>query len=251
MRAPVLPTIVPPPRRRSFGGLTASVLLHALLLLLIISPWFRRYHLLSAEGSDLPGTGGGGGRSGEQYIALPALRPAATPPPAVHVETPAVPPPVVIPTVIPPPTPAPDTIVPPQPQTSATDATGGATGGAAGTGGGGGGGNGAGQGPGTGGGAGPGTGGARRGTPPERRQFVVPPMTGTPKELRGATLLVRFYVSAAGVVDRIETDPPLPSGKYANDFNELMQGFKFRPARDSLGVAVPGIAEVTITLSTH
>ena len=153
--------------------------------------------------------------------------------------------------MIPPPTPAPDSVVQPQTQASPTNANGGASGGAAGTGGGAGGGNGGGQGPGTGGGAGPGTGGSERGRPPERRQIVVPPLYGTPKELRGDSIVVRFYVNATGVVDRIETDPPLPGGKFANDFKEQMHGFKFRPARDSLGVAVAGIAEVTITLSMH
>ena len=250
MRAPILPTIVPPARRRSVGGLSLSVLLHALLILLIISPWFRRYHLFSAEGSDLHGTGGGGGRGGEQYIALSALRTQAAVAPVVHVETPVVPPPVVTPTEIPPPTPAPDSVVQPQPQTSPSDA-GGATGGATGQGGGAGGGNGGGQGPGTGGGAGPGTGGGLRGRPPEQRQFIVPPLEGTPKALRGDTITVRFYVNASGGVDRIETDPRLPSGNYASQFDELMHGFKFRPARDSIGVPVPGIAVVTVTLSTH
>lgn len=251
MRAPVFPTIVPPPRRRSFGGLTVSVLLHALLILLIISPWFRNYHLFSAEGSDLPGTGGGGGTSGAQYIALPALRPAATPPPAVHVETPVVPPPVVTPTVIPPPTPAPDTIVQPQPQTSATDANGGAAGGAAGTGGGAGGGNGGGQGLGTGGGAGPGTGGGERGRPPGLKGFPIPPMDGTPKALRGKELLVRCYVNMDGKVDRFETDPPITDGGFRARLADVIAGYKFTPARDSTGRAVAGVAVVTLTLSTR
>jgi hypothetical protein len=79
----------------------------------------------------------------------------------------------------------------------------------------------------------------------------VPPLEGTPKAFRGDTITVRFYVNASGVVDRIETDPPLPAGSYARQFDELMHGFKFKPARDSIGVAVAGVAVVTVTLSTH
>ncbi|HVX90020.1 MAG TPA: hypothetical protein VG940_13880, partial [Gemmatimonadales bacterium] len=130
MRAPVLPTFMPPPRRRSIGGLSVSAALHLLLILAIFTPWLRRYHVLSAEGSALPGTGGGGGGNGAQYIALPALRPAAAPPaaPVPVVETPAVPPPTVVPTEIPPPTPAPDS-VPTPPQPAAAQPAGGAAGG--------------------------------------------------------------------------------------------------------------------------
>ena len=246
MRAPVLPTIVPPPRRRSFGGLSASVLLHGLLVLLILSPWFRHYHLFSAEGSGLPGTGGGGGRGGEQYIALPALRPEAAPPPVVHVETPVVPPPAVTPTEIPPPTPAPDSVVQPRPQTSPGDA-----GGAAGQGAGAGGGTGGGQGPGTGGGAGPGTGGAERGRPPVLKGFPIPPFDGTPRALRGKELAVRCYVGIDGRVERWESDPPVDDRGFRARLADVIAGYKFTPARDSIGRTVRGVAVVTLTLSTR
>jgi hypothetical protein len=250
VRAPVLPTIIPPPRRRSYGGLSVSVLLHGLLLFLILSPWLRKYHLFSAEGSDLPGMGGGGGRSSEQYIALPALRPEAAPPKVVPVETPVVPPPVVIPTVIPPPTPAPDTVVQPQPQASTSNANG-AAGGAAGTGGGAGGGNGGGQGPGTGGGAGPGTGGSERGQPPGLKGFPIPPMEGTPKPLRGKEILVRCYVNVSGKVDRFDTDPPITDAGYRARLADVIAGYRFTPARDSTGRMVAGVALVTLTLPSR
>lgn len=253
MRAPVVPTFAPPPRRRSPAGLAASVAFHALLLFIILSPLFRRYHLFSATGSDLPGTGGGGG-SGEQYIALPALRPFAARPPAppeVKIETPVVTPPIVPPKVIPPPTPAPDTL-PSHPAAPPSDSAGGAsaTGNGPGQGGGTGGGSGGGQGTGTGGGAGPGTGGGERGRPPEQRQMIVPPTEGTPKPLRGKSVVVRFYVNSNGGVDRIETDPEIPDGSFRNLFLDLMRGFKFRPARDSLGIPVAGVTSAIVTLST-
>src|SRR6476620_9891306 len=105
MRAPVVPTFVPQRPRRSLGGGALSVFLHALLIFAIVSPLLRRYYTLSDSPSGRPGMGGGGGSSGEQYIALAALRPAARPAPPV-VETtvpkPVVPPPTVVPTEIPP-----------------------------------------------------------------------------------------------------------------------------------------------------
>jgi hypothetical protein len=227
-------------------------MVHALLLFIIISPLFRRYHLFGPRGSDLPGTGGGGG-AGEQYIALPALRSFAAKPPAppeVHVETPVVAAPVIVPTLIPPPSPAVDTI-PAHPATPPSDSAGGATGNGPGNGGGNGGGTGGGQGPGTGGGVGPGTGGGERGRPPEMSRLISPPTDGVPKPLRGKVIAIRFYVNSTGGVDRVEFDPDLPSGNFRNMFLELMRDYKFKPARDSLGVPVAGVAGATVTLSTH
>jgi hypothetical protein len=253
MRAPVVPTFIPQRPRRSYGGGALSVFLHGLLIFAIVSPWLRRYYTLSDNPSGLPGMGGGGGSGGEQYIALAALRPAAKPaPPPVETQVPkpVVQPPVEVPTEIPPPEPKPDTL-PSTPVTPTEGATGTDGGGAAGTGGGSGGGVGGGQGPGTGSGAGPGTGGSLRGRPPEQRQMVIPPMTGTPRDLRGDTVVVRFFVSSSGAVDRIETTPLLPSGRFRQDFYELMLDYKFRPARDSLGLPVNGITSALVVLSNQ
>jgi hypothetical protein len=229
-----------------------STVAHGLLLLLIISPWFRRYHLLSAEGSDLVGTGGGGGGGGERYIALPLLRAEArAPAPVVPPETtPPVPAPTVIPTEIPPPTPAPDSV--PQPRPAAQSEAGGTgAGNTTGQGGGAGGGAGGGQGPGTGGGAGPGTGGSERGRPPALKGFPIPPLEGTPRPLRGKEMIVRCYVGLDGRVERFETDPPIDDSRFRQRLNEVVTGYKFTPARDSTGQIVRGVAVVTLTLSNH
>jgi hypothetical protein len=182
---------------------------------------------------------------------LAALRPEAAPPKVVQPETPVVPPPVVTPSVIPPPTPAPDTIVQPQTQASNSDANGGSTGGAAGTGGGGGGGNGGGQGPGTGGGAGPGTGGSERGVPPQLKGFAIMPTEGVPKSLRGKDVALRCYVNAEGRVDRWDSDPVIADRGYRDKLDNVIAGYRFKPARDSIGLAVPGVALVTLTFPTH
>jgi hypothetical protein len=252
VRAPVVPTFSPSRRRRSATGLAGSVLFHALLLFIIFSPLFKRYHIFSATGSDLPGTGGGGG-AGEQYIALPALRNFAPKPPAVtevHVETPVVTPPVVVPTVIPPPSPTPDTI-PPHPAAPPSDSAGGASGNGPGKGGGNGGGAGGGQGPGTGGGAGPGTGGGERGRAPEIRGFAVPPTEGTPKPLRGKVLSITCYVGLEGRVERYDLSPEVADAAFRRKLDDVIGSFKFAPARDSTGAAVRGVTVVVLTLSTH
>ena len=249
MRAPVLPTFLPPPRRRSVSGLSVSAALHLLLILAIFTPWLRRYHILSAEGSNLPGTGGGGGGSGEQYIALPALRPAAPTPaaPVPVVETPAVPPPTVVPTEIPPITPAPVS-VPTPPQPSATQAGGTGAGQGPGQGGGAGGGRGGGTGPGPGAGAGPGTGGSERGTPPQLRGLLIPPDKNIPRELRGKTIVVRFFVNSEGRVDRVETIPVITDGGFRRQFEDVMKAYRFRAAKDSLGLPVAGMTSTEVTM---
>lgn len=244
---------MPPPRRRSIGGLSVSAALHLLLILAIFTPWLRRYHVLSAEGSALPGTGGGGGGNGAQYIALPALRPAAAPPaaPVPVVETPAVPPPTVVPTEIPPPTPAPDS-VPTPPQPAAAQPAGGAAGGQGpGQGGGTGGGTGGGAGTGTGGGVGGGTGGSERGRPPELRGFPVPPTDGTPRELRGKELPVTCYVGLDGRVERFEFGIPIENRAFRARLSDVIQDFRFKPAKDSTGATVRGVALVTLILANR
>lgn len=226
-----------------------SAALHLLLILAIFTPWLRRYHILSAEGSGLPGTGGGGGGSGEQYIALPALRPAAPAPaaPVPVVETPPVPPPTVVPTEIPPNTPAPDS-VPTPPQPSATQAGGTGAGQGPGQGGGAGGGSGGGTGPGTGAGAGPGTGGSERGTPPQLRGLLIPPDKNIPRDLRGKTIVVRFFVNSEGRVDRVETIPVITDGGFRRQFEDVMRAYRFRPAKDSLGLPVAGMTSTEVTM---
>jgi hypothetical protein len=246
MRAPVVPTFLPPPPRRSAVGLTVSVVVHACLVLAMLSPWLRRYHILNPLGAgSVAGTGGGGGGSGEQYIALPALRPPA--PAAPQVETPVAPP------VVPPPTETPTEIPPPLPEADSTPAAppaatqpGAGTGGTGpGAGGGSGGGNGGGTGPGTGTGMGPGSGGAARGRPAEVRQQPAPQLEGIPRELRGQSRKVRFYISASGVVDRWEVLPTaLPAGRYRTQFEASLREYKFRPARDSLNRAVASVYEM-------
>ena len=253
MRPPVVPTFAPPRRRRSATGLAASVLFHALLLAVLLTPMFRRYHLFSATGSDLPGTGGGGG-GGEQYIALPALRSFAPKPPAqaeVKVETPVVTPPVIPPKVIPPPTPVVDTLPHQAPAPAHADSAGGAAGTGPGQGGGSGGGTGGGQGPGTGGGAGPGTGGGERGRPPELRGFPFQPVDGTPKALRGKELPIRCYVGIDGKVERYEFLIEVADAGFRRKLDEVIAGYRFKPARDSTGAAVPGVALVTMLLSNR
>jgi hypothetical protein len=81
--------------------------------------------------------------------------------------------------------------------------------------------------------------------------FPIPPMDGTPKPLRGKELLVRLFVNMDGKVDRFETDPPVSDGGFRARLADVIAGYKFTPARDSIGRHVAGVAVVTLTLSTR
>jgi periplasmic protein TonB len=118
-----------------------------------------------------------------------------------------------------------------------------------GTGGGAGGGTGAGVGPGTGGGAGEGSGSGEGGTlrPPELRDLAFPFDT-PPKELRGASLDVTFWVKVDGRVDRYEVRPAIADRDYARKFDEVIRAFRFTPARAPDGSKIAGTTTVTFTL---
>ena len=202
--------------------------------------------------------GGGGGGSRVTYITLPPApkmprQVLVTPPPRLRVEpAPVVPPPVPKPvTVAQAPTPSPEPELIDSQPTTATPAPAGATPGTGpGTGGGAGGGAGPGVGPGQGPGAGPGAGGGGEGggvRPPELRDLAFP-FDNPPKELRGASLAVTFWVRVDGRVERYEVAPEIADRDYARKFDEVVRAFRFTPARAPDGSTVAGTTTVTFTL---
>ena len=250
------PNLLLPESRRRYDGLLVSLLLHLLVVGVAIYHGERLWSRTLAPGDPaLPrGSGGGGGGHQVAYISLP-LFVAPAPPPAVRIE-PIVPPKQVEPHPVPQPVlPLPvrtpsrpvDTVtVALQPRPSTGDA-----GTGPGTSGGTGGGAGPGAGPGTGAGAGsqPGNGGGEGGTssPPELRDLAFPFDT-PPKELRGASLNVTFWVRVDGRVERYEVDPRIMDQDYARKFDEVIRAFRFTPARAADGSRIAGTTTVTFTL---
>lgn len=111
-----------------------------------------------------------------------------------------------------------------------------------------GGGVGPGIGPGAGEGRGPGAGGEGGVIrPPELRDLAFPFET-PPKELRGASLDVVFWVRVDGRVERYEVQPVITDRDYARKFDEVIRAFRFTPARAPDGSRIAGTTRVTFTL---
>lgn len=254
------PALSLPKERRSASGLVVSLLFHGALLALIL--------LGVARGGDMPvgtgpglgglaGGGGGGGGAEVTYIDLPpvaASEPAAAPE-ATQVETPVeIPPPVEEEEEAEPVTPQPEApaevavVTPSEGAAQSGQGAGSGTGTGAGNDAGSGGGSGGGIGTGIGTGIGPGTGGDSTGITPPSWRFFAPPLERPPKELRGRTITVRFWVRANGTVERYETVPEIQDDKYSEKFSEIALGTLWRPARRRDGTAVPAVAEMQVTL---
>jgi len=235
------------PRSRLAAGV--SFLLHALIIYLAIrltatvalpehSPIGDAIKLV------LGGGGGGGGQRGATFTHPPPPPPPVTPPiqPPPPVPTPIVTPPPVAPQPVPPPAPPPAS----DPATASAAPT-------AGTGTGTGGGNGTGEGPGSGSGKGPGSGGGSGGgngagaAPPSSKQMIVPPLEGIPKELRGKTIEVTFYITALGIVSDLKIDPPIENRAFARKIDEIMRHYTFTPARDAAGNKIASVYPIQIT----
>ena len=172
-------------------------------------------------------------------VPRPRVEPNPTPPPTVPPPTPA--------PAEPEPTPPPVDTQPPAP---AAPSTGTLATGAPGAGPGAGGGAGGGAGPGVGPGQGPGAGGGGQGgliKPPELRDLAFPFDT-PPKELRGASLAVTFWVRVDGRVERYVVNPEIGNRDYARKFDEVIRAFRFTPARAPDGSHVAGTTTVTFTL---
>jgi TonB family protein len=74
------------------------------------------------------------------------------------------------------------------------------------------------------------------------------PFDTPPKELRGASLNVTFWVRADGRVERFQVEPQIKDRKYAKQFNEIMRDFRFTPARAPNGARVAGTVSISFTL---
>jgi hypothetical protein len=81
--------------------------------------------------------------------------------------------------------------------------------------------------------------------------MALPPNARIPKELQGQTIVVTFLVSSTGDVLRVHFDPAIADAKYRQAFEEQMLAYRFTPARDSLGRAVPGTAQQTFVLGRN
>jgi len=257
-----------PAGRRRYDGLVISLVVHALILLLAVRSGEHLWSRTLAPGDPALPTGGGGGGGGGgaprvTYITLPpppaAAEPVMRPDPVVPLPvrppvepTPARTTPKPSPEVAAPTPPPVDTQPPTPPAAAGTVSTASATtpGSGPGTGGGQGGGAGQGIGPGEGRGSGPGNGGGGQGggiRPPELRDLAFPFDT-PPKELRGASLAVTFWVRVDGRVDRYEVAPEIADHDYARKFDEVIRAFRFTPARAPDGRTVAGTTTVTFTL---
>jgi hypothetical protein len=252
------PNLSLPSTRRRYLGLVVSLVLHAALLAVVVFQGDRLWKRTLAPGAPslfLFQGGGGGGGNRVAYITLPSSpRPAPQPPTPVM-------PPVAPPNVVPPP--AEQTEVrhaaPPRPVDTlaavaaadtapAAPASGTGPGSAGRTGGGAGGRAGQGIGPGSGEGSGPGAGGGGGVIrPPELRDLAFPFET-PPKELRGASLDVVFWVRVDGRVERYEVQPVITNEDYARKFDEVIRAFRFTPARAPDGSRIAGTTRVTFTL---
>jgi hypothetical protein len=236
-------------------------MVHALLVLLLVHSGERIWSRTLAPGDPALAPGGGGGGGGGPRVTYITLPPAPATPRQMTV-TPPIERPRIAPTPspTPPPVPAapapvspppPPDSQPPAPAVSAAAAAGAAAPGAGpGAGNGTGGGAGGGVGPGEGPGSGPGAGGGGQGggvRPPELRDLAFPFDT-PPKELRGASLAVTFWVRVDGRVDRYEVNPVIADRDYARKFDEVIRAFRFTPARASDGTRVAGTTTVTFTL---
>lgn len=250
-RSPVPLTLKLPRSEGHLGGLALSLILHAGLLALLVLGGDRIWHATRTPGPLLLSTrpAGGGGGNRVAYITLPSFpeprvstppkapprpaRPRAVTPPVEAEPVPSLPADTVSVAL------SADTVAQPSPDSDAAAVSGVGK-------------LGEGQGPatgvghGAGSGSGPGGGGGNA-RPPEPRDMAFP-FDNPPKELRGVSLNVTFWVRVDGQVERYTVEPEIKDRDYAKKFDEVMRAFRFTPARAPSGRAVAGRTMITITL---
>ena len=56
-----------------------------------------------------------------------------------------------------------------------------------------------------------------------------------------------FTIDAEGRVTDLKVSPPIADKGYARRFDDAMRNYRFKPARDPEGKAVPGVLPFTVT----
>lgn len=74
------------------------------------------------------------------------------------------------------------------------------------------------------------------------------PFDNPPKELRGTSLNVTFWVRNDGRVERYVVEPAIKDRDYARKFDEVMRAFRFTPAQAPDGTRIPGTTRISFTL---
>jgi hypothetical protein len=74
------------------------------------------------------------------------------------------------------------------------------------------------------------------------------PFDAPPKELRGISLSVTFWVGVDGGVERYTVQPEIKDRDYAKKFDEVMRAFRFIPARAPDGSRIRGTTTISFTL---
>ncbi len=228
-----------------YSGLAASIAVHLLLLALLVSHGEQLWSRTLAPGDAALRGGGsrsGGGGNRVAYITLPSL---PEPVPTVAKAPPVRPPKAVVvaeadPAPMAPPAAEVIDTGPVQPGAPTVGSNAPGNGGGPPSGGAGG----AGQGQGNGADSGSGGGRAR---PPEPRDMAFP-FDNPPKELRGVSLSVTFWVRVDGRVERYQVVPEIKDRDYAKKFDEVMRAFRFTPARAPDGTWVAGTTKISFTL---
>jgi len=82
--------------------------------------------------------------------------------------------------------------------------------------------------------------------PPFPRQLILPP-TDYPRNLRGLTVAVTFWVAADGRVERVALEPKPDDRGFAKRLIEVMMHYRFRPARSADGLPIPGTTTVSVS----
>lgn len=241
-RPPFTAYSLPLPRRREGPAAALSFLAHLTIAVLVLWRGAAMFAGGGGGGSGPRGGGGGGGRPAVSWFALPAPTaaraqevPPVPPQPAVTVPTVAVPAPEPVKIDLP----TPEVAV----AAAAAVGTGAGTTGGPGQGPGTGGGQGTGTGTGIGSDSGPGSGGDARDIIPAAPKWAIIPPDGMPRGRHE----VRFWVTAAGVVTRVEVTPPIKDADYRREFTKRMMGYVFNPATTRDGRHVDFVATVTFT----
>ena len=229
---------LPLPRRREGPAAALSFIAHVTIAVLVLWRGATLFESGGGGGTGPRGGGGGGGRPAVSWFTLPSV---STPqvhdvPPAPAVSVPTLAVPVTEPIILDVPALATVVINPP-----ASIGTGEGTTGGPGQGPGRGGGKGTGTGTGIGSETGPGTGGDPNYIrPADVIGLIIPP------ECARGDILARFWVSADGVVTRVEVHPAPKNAGCREELINKLKSYKFRPARTAAGVPVPSVYPIQL-----